>query len=102
VRLKVTNPLPWALEQKVLYHIWAVDNFGNRYYNGIMDENREPGNGYISVMESRQGLTFYRYDLSLHDASTDVQWVELHYDRAGRDLVLRIDLTGGEHNVENS
>ena len=26
----------------------------------------------------------------------NAQWVELHYDRDGRDIVLRIDLTGGE------
>lgn len=36
------------------------------------------------------------YEMELTDfLSQDAQWIDLHYDRAGRDMVLRIDLTGG-------
>ncbi len=101
MRLEVSNPRPWALEQKVLDHMWAVDNFGNYHYS-VAEQNREHRNGgHFSVMQQRQGLTSYHYDLCLHNVAADTRWVELHYDRAGRDLVLRINLTGGEDNVES-
>ncbi len=36
------------------------------------------------------------WDIVLHDFPTDAEWVELHYHREGYDLVLRVDLKGGE------
>lgn len=95
LQLEVSNPRPWAKETQGLDYIWAVDNFGN-YHTGIYGKCEDPDAGVISQMGQRLNLTTYRYDLCLHNTSEDTQWVELHYDRDGRDLVLRVDLTGGE------
>lgn len=91
-RLEVSNPRPWALEQSILDRIWAVDNFGNCYYS-LWNRDSEQNGGQISIMEQRQGLASYRYDLCFHNAAENTRWIELRYDRAGRDLLLRIDLT---------
>lgn len=98
--MEVSNPRPWALEQSILDRVWAVDNFGNLYYS-LWNEATERNGNSISIMQQRQGLTSYRYDLCFHNTAENTRWIELRYDRAGRDIVLRIDLTGGEHNVES-
>lgn len=36
------------------------------------------------------------YDAWFANLDPEAQWVELRYDRDGRDVRLRIDLTGGE------
>ena len=95
LQIEVSNPRPWAQEQQILDYIWAVDNFGN-YHTGTYGKCEDPEPGVIGVIGGRQNLTTYSYDLLFYDAQEGTQWVELHYDRAGRDLVLRVDLTGGE------
>lgn len=93
-RLKVTNPLPWAASTDISRWFWAVDDLGNYYYAAYESSTADP-----SVQGSiyHTGPLTYLHDLYLTDyASQDAQWIELHYDRAGRDLVLRIDLTGGD------
>lgn len=95
MRIEVTNPLPWAREQRITDWIWAEDSNGMRY-GGLAYSDLEPEWGYISVLSQRRGLTTYRYELCFHRMSENAQWITLHYDRAGRDLALHIDLTGGE------
>lgn len=95
LQVEVSNPRPWAQELQALEYIWAVDNFGN-YHTGYYGKCEDPDPGVIGVIGKRLNLTTYTYDLLFYDASEDTQWVELHYDRDGRDLVLRVELTGGE------
>lgn len=95
LRIEVTNPLPWAREQQILDWLWAEDSSGN-FHGGLAYENIKPEWGYISVLSQRRGVSTYRYELCFYQMTEDAQWITLHYDRAGRDLTLHIDLTGGE------
>lgn len=85
---------PWLQEPAIANDIWAVDSIGNHYackrefqYEDIPKVTYQ--GGFFS-----QGICVLNMKITHFDSSA--QWVELHYDRDGRDLVLRIDLTGGE------
>ena len=93
-RVRCTNPLPWANFDDTLRWFWAVDDLGNYYYAAYeLGAADAPG---IEVSVFHTGPLTYLYDMRLTDfVSQEAQWIELHYDRAGRDLTLRIDLTGG-------
>lgn len=94
-RIRVTNPIPWAKEPQIWNDLWAVDSLGNYYYSGRTghrwNENTVAGNSYHTAPFT------YEYDMQLIAPDTpgyrEADWVEIHYDRSGRDLVLRIDLT---------
>ena len=85
---------PWMADTNATRYIWATDSKGNYYasqaeaaYQNIprVSFGGEMSTGGISCL----GLNI------LHFSDT-ANWVELHYDRDGRDIVLRIDLTGGD------
>lgn len=88
------NPRPWAEHTDILREFYAIDSLGNYYYSsweyGYTDEPAILGNptrtGYFTTSHE-MWLTNY--------VSHDAEWIELRYDRSGRDIVLRIDLTGG-------
>lgn len=92
--LRVTHPLPWMREQQAVHCMWAVDSNGTYYESFAQACGELPRIVYNTRHAS--GLGTYEYELSFQDISEDMQWIELHYDRDGRDLVLRIELTGGE------
>lgn len=84
----------WMKEPQITNHFWAVDSLGN-YYASRMEAQYDDipkvtaGGGFYSQGFSSQGLQVTHFDSS-------AEWVELHYDRDGRDIVLRIALHGGE------
>lgn len=84
----------WMKEPAIVNHFWAVDSLGN-YYPSRMEAQ------YADIPKVTYGGGFYTQgfsaqDLQIHHFDGSAQWVELHYDRDGRDIVLRIDLSGGE------
>lgn len=84
---------PWMQELKAWGEFWAVDSLGNYYYPdsaGAYDAPRIAENGY-----SGHSGVFHSYNMVILPFDTDAEWVELRYDRDGRDIVFRIDLTGG-------
>ncbi len=91
----VFNPRPWAFHTDILREFSAVDSLGNHYAAswdaGNPDIPHVRGNpvrtGYFTI-EHNMWLSGY--------VSQEAQWIELRYQRAGRNLVLRIDLEGGE------
>lgn len=95
-RIRVTNPIPWAKESQIWNDLWAVDSLGNYYYSSRTghrwNENTVLGNSYHTAP------FIYEHDMQLIAPATpgyrEADWVEIHYDRSGRDLTLRIDLTG--------
>ena len=88
-----TTYLPWMQEPHMTYCFYAVDSLGNSYASreeaGYNDFPKvQPSGGFFSQGISSQQLEVTHFDGNAH-------WVELRYDRDGRDIVLRIDLTGG-------
>lgn len=94
-RIEVFNIRPWAAYDDVYRWFWAEDSLGNRYYAAYeRGGNAEPT---LQGKEYKTGPLSRLWDMYLTDyISQDAQWIDLHYDRAGRDVVLRIDLTGGD------
>lgn len=84
---------PWIDAGDIAQHFWAVDNFGN-YYHAMAEEKYESPNR-ISRSGAHASSLICTYHMQINDFDVEAQWVELHYDRDGRDIVLRIDLTGG-------
>ena len=86
---------PWRQDREILRTFYAVDSLGNVYgaydvtlYNGV--SRALVGNPY------RTGLCTVTWELWLSGfCSQGAEWIELRYDRAGRDVRLRVDLTGG-------
>ncbi len=94
IQLKSFNPIPWAEAAGFSPWIWAEDSLGNYYYADHTDSiATSPA---IRAEDYRTGLFTHVHDLWLIPCiSQEAQWLELHYDRDGRDLCWRIDLTGG-------
>jgi len=92
LRLEVTKPVFWAFPQQATDAMWAVDSAGV-YYDTVMRETTQPdGIQYMGLVHRRGDKI---YDLYFSSVSEDLEWIELHYDRDGRDIVLHVDLTGG-------
>lgn len=84
---------PWIDAGDIPQHFWAVDSFGN-YYHSMAEEAYESPNR-ISRGGSMGSSLIRTYHMQINGFDTEAQWVELHYDRDGRYIVLQIDLTGG-------
>ncbi len=86
---------PWQNNLNCSSWFWAVDNLGNHYPSYQDTESVEPP--HVSMGQTSLTSGVITNKMFIHDIpSENLQWIELHYDRDGRDLVLRIDLTGGE------
>lgn len=84
----------WLPEPAVLNHFYAVDSMGNHYASRFQAHYEDVpkvswGGGYYSQFFTSDHLEISHFD-------SKAEWVELRYDRDGRDIVLRIDLTGGD------
>ena len=94
-QLKFFNPRPWAVHDDVSRWFWAEDDLGN-YYSAFCQIESLSSPAVYSTSYHTAPLT-YIHDMYLSNyVSQDAQWIDLHYDRAGRDLTIRIDLTGGD------
>ena len=93
-QLRVTSALPWAEFDDISRWFYAVDSLGNVYHAAY-----ETGAAKVPAITGsvyHAGPLTYIHDMYLTDyVSQDAQWIDLCYNRAGRDIVLRIDLTGG-------
>lgn len=86
--------LPWVKNRAFSGWFWAVDSLGNYYY--AENEDSVENNPAIRVTDYRRGLWRTTHDFWLLPClSQKAQWIELHYDRDGRDIVLRLELTEG-------
>lgn len=95
VQINSYTLIPWTEEPGFSEWMWAVDSLGNYYYSEQEDSmDQEPS---IDVKDYHTGMFTHVHNLWLRPyVSTEAQWIEIHYDRAGRDVVLHIDLTGGK------
>lgn len=93
LQLTVTNPRIWAEADTVSRWIRAEDSSGNQY---AAPNESAPGTNRIQVKSYRTNPWTSVHELVIWDLSDpDATWIDLHYDRAGRDLTVRVDLTGG-------
>lgn len=95
-QIQVTGLLQWAeIDDIPVHDFWAVDSLGNTY-----SSYRNDAHSYqraVSGNLKKTGYFTYTMDMWINNfCSQDAQWVEIRYDRDGRDLRLRIDLNGGE------
>ena len=96
-RMELQVPLPWYTNDHIEYWIWAEDSLGNHYYamaeTLVYTGGTEPS---LDISSSQTGLCTYEWCGYFHYfTSQEAEWIDLHYDRSGRNMVFRIDLTGG-------
>lgn len=93
--IDVTSFWNWSqLHELPIDQFYAVDSLGNVYlaYSDYIQEGQMAVIGNLT----RKGPFSYTMELWLSNfRSEDADWIEIRYDREGRDIVLRIDLTGG-------
>lgn len=94
-RVDCFDPHPWTIEPELRKWLYAVDSEGNYYYSSAeqvyTNEPNLGGNPY------RTGLMTFTMDMWANNyVSQDAEWIEFRCDRDGRDIKLRLDLTGGE------
>lgn len=95
VRIDSYTYLPWAETPDFSEWMWAVDSLGNYYYSEQEDSMAQESS--IDAKDYHTGMFTYTHNLWLRPyVSQEAEWIEIHYDRSGRDITLRIDLTGGE------
>ena len=96
LKIRVFGILPWENRHPTIENFWAEDSLGNRYvaYDDYIHNTTDT---HTQVFTPTEGFLSATYDVILRGFDTaDAQWVKLHYDRDGRDIVLHIDLTGGD------
>lgn len=93
IRLKATNPRPWARTPTAPLHMWAQDSNGTRYISHSKSGRKEENAVFVDM--EQYGLTTYYYNLYLYGQMEDIRWLTLCYDRDGRNILLHIDLTEG-------
>lgn len=92
--IEVFNPRPWAGPPEFKEWFWAEDSLGNHYYG--MWENANSAESYIVGNYYHTAPLTYTLDMWMTNfCSQEAEWIDVHYDRAGRNIVFRINLTGG-------
>ena len=95
--VEIFNLRPWARDSYIQNEFYAVDSLGNRYeaYNVSWRDGSEPSLLWLNVRNT--GVCTVTRICSLTGyCSQGAEWIELRYDRAGRDVRLRVYLPGGD------
>ncbi len=91
LEVKVFNPRPWADACTVLQEFSAVDSLGS-VYPPTRYANRQP---YLTGTWRRTGLFTYTWIIMLEGyRSQEAEWIELRYEKSGRDVRLPVNLRG--------
>lgn len=95
-RILITGLYPWESRHSPIEYFWAEDSLGNRYISYTNYMHQLTGK-HTQIFTPTEGFLSATYDVILRcfDAP-NAQWIKLHYDRDGRNIVLHIDLTGGD------
>ena len=93
--VEVFNPRPWAQYSETMREFCAVDSLGNRY-KAYAESFRLHDQALLGSY-MRSGYFTQTWHMFLAEyCSRGAEWIELRYDQSGRDVRLRIDLTGGD------
>lgn len=93
--------LPWAEQHahiqpfSVTAYFTARDSLGNEY--PCYWDGRSGDLPYINSHTVQRGIFTGAHELWIYEFPQEAQWVELCYLRDGRNHMVRIDLTGGDH-----
>ena len=94
IEVKVFNPRPWAEPCGAMGAFTAADSLGNVYFENDL-YSADSGLSYLSGTWGRTGLLTWTWFLTLNGCqSREAEWIELRYDKSGRDLRLLVDLSG--------
>ena len=92
VEVKVFNPRPWAEPCGVMGAFTALDSLGNVYHDND-SWNAADGVPYLTGMQGRTGLLTWTWCFCFNGCqSLEAEWIELRYQKSGRDLRLPVDL----------
>lgn len=91
--LEITDPWLMLITPR-LEGFYAVDDRGNR----TAAAGGTVGDEQMQLVYGGMTATPYRYGfvVAVWNVTPEAEWVELRCDRAGRDIVLHIDLPGGD------
>lgn len=92
-RVEITSPfgVTEGTEPEMYRWFWVEDSLGNQY--GPLLQHDVP---YVSWVQKKEMPLRCVVDMSLGNyVSQDAQWLDVHYERDGRKVTLRIPLTGG-------
>lgn len=94
-------PLPWT-ETEGYYNtlgltsacrlLTVTDSLGNFYHSYASRYEDDPA---LQVVDCQTGLFTATHVCWINDFPKDAEWIEVCYERDGRNLSLKIDLTGG-------
>ena len=94
VRLTIQDLTPWEEYYSFIDYIWVEDSLGNRYRS---EAEWKPKTKDLQIYNTQQGLFTTSFDLEITDIPVqDLEWINICYTRDGRDMVIHIDMTGGE------
>ncbi len=94
-QIRVQSFLPGAKCPRIGDFLWADDNLGNYYYTGHEGQYINPDHTVMGTYMQINPITWV-YEMHIYDfAAQGVEWVDIHYSRDGRNMVLRLDITGG-------
>jgi hypothetical protein len=88
--LKVWTLCPLLGEPDGVNAFFGVDDLGNEYV--ARAKNWRTGEPCLSENLQSRGIFTYTYDMWVDELNQEAQWLELRYQRSGRDLSLRIPL----------
>lgn len=93
-QIKSFSLLPWAEHSDIGRWFEVADSLGNTYRCAY--ESGWPGEPCVMGSFVRTGSHTSVNNMWLTNfCSQDAQWMEFRYDRCGRTIIFRIDLTGG-------
>lgn len=92
-QIEITTPLPWAEEPNILQWIWAQDSEGEFYapWCSSISGKHLLGNIY------RSAPCTWTLEMCFSGfSSQNADWIDICYNRDGRQFKFRIDLPGGD------
>ena len=99
VTVRATSGWPSTEGCAMFWDLYAVDDRGNHYWSSADEADVIYSWQYDQSLRGNYhatGLWTSVYEASIVSIDPAASWIELRYDREGRDIRLRIDLTGGE------
>jgi len=92
IEVEVTKPHIWAADCFGTNAFWAMDDLGNQYAGWYNDDSIKSMT--CTTYTENHFVQYYNYNVTYVDfnPAEELSWFELRYDRAGRDVILHIEL----------